>query len=222
MFTGNHEVCRSNGVLNICPSTSSLDVAVRVEIHSLLGVKLTDRIEGMEAVNFDVKAQMEEKERRSGQISLGFTLKVGTKPNVVKYEVEGIALLEGVDEEIKKMLEVNPETQIPYVFQRVYQHVFMSTYLLATLINAPYPPSTLLSSSQQQAPMTGIDASLLAPEERNLKLSPSMPTSQKEGIIQNTDISAERETTSQKQATKVIESQRNNITKREEETMSEA
>ena len=160
----------------------------------MLGVKLTDKIEGIEAVNFDVKAQMEEKERRSGQINVGFTLKVGTKPNIVKYEVEGIAILEGADEEIKKMLEVNPETQIPYVFQRVYQHVFMSTYLLATLINAPYPPSTLLSSPQQQASITKTDTGFVVPEERNLQLPPSM-SPQKEGITQKTETSTERETT---------------------------
>jgi hypothetical protein len=138
-----------NGVSNICPATSLSGVAVTVKVGSLLGVKLSESTTPGEVVNFDVKAMMDEKERRSGQISVGYSLKVGTKPNVAKYEVEGVAVLEGKDDEIKKMLEVNPETQIPFVFQRVYQHIFMSIYLLATLIDAPYPPPNLLSSGQQ-------------------------------------------------------------------------
>jgi hypothetical protein len=130
-----------------------LNVAVRVRVRSLLGVRLTDKVGSGEIVNFDVKAQMEEKERRSGWVNVGFALKIGTKPNVVKYEVVGEASLEGKDEEIKKILEVDQETQVPFVFQRVYQHVFMSMYLLATLIEAPCPPLNLVSSEQQQISM---------------------------------------------------------------------
>jgi hypothetical protein len=138
--------------LKICPSTSPLSVAVRVKIRGLSAVKLVDEVESGKLINFDVKARMEEKERRSNWVSVGFALSVGTKPNVVKFEVEGIATLEGKDGEIKKMLEADPETQIPLVFQRVYQHVFTSMYLLATLIDVPCPPANLLYSSQQQMP----------------------------------------------------------------------
>jgi len=135
----------------------------------LLGIRLADNVGSGEVVNFDVQARMEEKERRSGWVSVGFALKVGTKPNVVKYEVEGEAILKGKDEEIKKMLEVDPETQIPFVFQRVYQHIFMSMYLLATLIDAPYPPHNLLYSDQQQISMEQVRASIAAAKEENLQ-----------------------------------------------------
>ncbi len=145
------------GVLNICPSVSSFDVAVRVGIRSLLGVKLADKVPSGEVVSFDVKARMEEKERRSGLVSIGFALTMGTKPSVVKFEVEGVATLEGANAEIDKMLEVDPETQIPFVFQRVYQNVFMSMYLLATLIDAPHPPPNLLFSGQQKLPQVQMD-----------------------------------------------------------------
>ena len=50
------------------------------------------------------------------------------------------------------MLEVDPETQMPFVFQRVYQHLFTSMYLLATLIDVPYPPANLLLGQQQPMP----------------------------------------------------------------------
>lgn len=119
-----------------------------VKIQSLSAIKLAEEIEKGRLVNFDVKARMEEKARRSGWVRVGFALHVGTKPNVVKFEVEGTASLKGQDEEIRKMLEADPKTNVPAVFGRVYQHAFTSMYLLATLIQAPYPPSNLLKSSQ--------------------------------------------------------------------------
>lgn len=119
----------------------------------MLGAKLVDKVPSSETVSFDVKARMEEKERRGGFVSISYALSVGTKPSVAKFEVEGIATLEGKDAEIDKMLGVDPEIQVPFVFQRVYQHVFMSMYLLATLIDAPYPPPNLLFSGEQQTPI---------------------------------------------------------------------
>jgi hypothetical protein len=167
-----------NGVSNICPSISSPSVTVKVKISSLVGTKLAENVGVGEAINFDVKAMMDEKERRSGQISVGYSLKVGTKPNVAKYEVEGTAVLEGRDEEIKKMLEVNPETGIPFVFQRVYQHIFMSMYLLSTLINAPYPPPSLLPSGEQPTPVIEASAAVITPQATNATQPTVQPTVQ--------------------------------------------
>ncbi len=166
-----------NGVSNIRPSTSFPNVTVKVKISSLLGTKLAEN-DAKEAVNFDVKAMMDEKERRSGQISVGCSLRVGTKPNVAKYEVEGITVLEGKDEDIEKMLEVNPETGIPFVFQRVYQHVFMSMYLLSTLINAPYPPPNLIPSGDQPAPVTEASAVVVTPQATSMTQPTVQPPTQ--------------------------------------------
>ena len=117
------------------------------------GIRLANRVESGKLVVFDVQARMEEKERKTGEVSVDFTLSVGTKPSVVKFESEGTARLSGKNDEISKMLEADPETKIPPLFQRVYQHVFLSLYLLATLINTPYPPANLLQSGQEQLPV---------------------------------------------------------------------
>lgn len=120
---------------------------------------------------------MEEKERRSGWINLSFALSVGTKPSIVKYEVEGLASLKGKNSDIEKMLEVNPETQIPLVFNSVYQQVFMAMYLLATLINAPYPPPNLLPTHQQQMPVAplgeGVQPLSASPAPADRQISPT-------------------------------------------------
>lgn len=73
---------------------------------------------------------------------------MGTKPSVVKFEVEGLATLEGKNPEIEKLLEVTPETKIPLLLHRVYQRVFMTTFLLATLLDTSYPPPDLLVSGE--------------------------------------------------------------------------
>jgi hypothetical protein len=114
-----------------------------VETTSIVGVKL-DVKGGAGTVNFDVKAKLEEKERKSQMVVVGFNLQLTTKPGIVKFEIEGTATITGKDTEINKMLEADPETKVPYVFQKVYQHTFTAMYLLSTILNTPPPPIDLL------------------------------------------------------------------------------
>jgi len=69
---------------------------------------------------------------------------ITTKPNIVKYSTIGIVTLEGSALDIKKKLEANPKTKIPQILFTVYQHVFNSIYILASILNTPYPPPDLL------------------------------------------------------------------------------
>lgn len=77
-------------------------------------------------------------------VVVAFSLQLTTKPSIVKFEIEGIATLTGKDTEINKMLEIDPETKVPYVFQKVYQNTFTAMYLLSTILNTPPPPIDLL------------------------------------------------------------------------------
>ena len=97
-------------------------------------------------MNFDINAKLEEKDRKSGKRVIGFVLTVGTKPSVAKFEVEGLATIEGKNPDIEKLLEVNPEQKIPLLLNRVYQSVFTSTYLMANLLDTSYPPPDMLTS----------------------------------------------------------------------------
>jgi len=117
----------------------------------LRGVKIGGREESS-ALSFDVNAKLEEKERRSGRLVVGFVLTVGTKPSVVKFEVEGMAILEGKNPAIERLLEADPKTKVPLLLHRIYQRVFTSTFLLATLLDTPYPPPDLLFSSEMGKP----------------------------------------------------------------------
>jgi hypothetical protein len=130
-------------------TVSWVDVSVLVEITSLLATRLNEEI-GTAGVRFDVSAKLEEKERKSGLVVVQFGLTVRTRPNVVKYEIEGAATLNGKDLVIDKMLKVDPKSNIPFVFNRVYQHVFTAIFMLASLMGTVYPPPDLLSSGKQQ------------------------------------------------------------------------
>ncbi|MBS7615995.1 hypothetical protein KEJ45_02195 [Candidatus Bathyarchaeota archaeon] len=119
-----------------------------MEIASIIGVKLDVKGE-VGTVNFNVNAKLEEKERKSQTNIIGFSLSLTTKPNVVKFEINGTATLTGKDAEINKMLEVDPETKLPYVFQKIYQQAFTVMYLLSTVLNAPPPPYDLLYARKE-------------------------------------------------------------------------
>jgi hypothetical protein len=137
------------------------NVSVKVEITSLVAVRL-DVKSGAETINFDVKARLEERERKSQMVVVGFSLLLNTKPSIVKFEVEGVAALTGKDTEINKMLEVDPETKVPYVFQRIYQHAFTAMYLLSTILNAPPPPQDLLFPYKQGIPVEDVSVQVEA------------------------------------------------------------
>ena len=164
-----------------------LDVSVRVDITGVRGT----RLEGKAAPNssgsvsgpvkFDVNAKLEEKERKTGQIIVFFVLSVGTKPSVVKFELEGYATLTGREEALGKMLEVDPKTGVPFVFKRVYQHSFMAIYLLATLMDAIYPPPDLLFSGERQ---TGTSSTTVKPEDEPAQPMQPVAASSSEGSKQ--------------------------------------
>lgn len=129
----------------------------------MVGVKL-DVKSVADTVNFDVKAKLDERERKSQMIVIGFNLFLATKPSIVKFEVEGTATLTGKDAELNRMLEVDPETKVPYVFQRIYQHAFTAMYLLSTILNVPPPPQDLLFSKKQGIPVEDVSVEMEAPE----------------------------------------------------------
>jgi len=120
------------------------------------------------SVNFDVKAKLEEKERKSQMSIIGFTLFLSTRPSIVKFEVGGTATLTGKDADIQKMLEVDPENKMPLLFQRIYQFVFTGMYLMSAIMNTPPPPNDLLHSDKQAAPVEGVSVEMgAAAEEAN-------------------------------------------------------
>ncbi|RLI20909.1 hypothetical protein DRO45_03050 [Candidatus Bathyarchaeota archaeon] len=149
------------------------NVSVDIEIKSILGVKLAEKTEGG-TVNFDVKARLEEKERRSQMVKVGFRLFLTTKPSLVKFEIEGVATLKGKDANINEMLEVDPETKVPYVFHKVYQQTFTAMYLLSTMLNAPSPPSDLLFSSKHGEPVGDVSVESEATDAEVVSGEPEM------------------------------------------------
>ena len=137
------------------PSVDIGDVSIQVAISSVSAVKLNEKPASGELI-FDVGAKLEEKDRKSGKVTVIFVLTVGTKPTVVKFGIEGLATLTGKDSEIEKSLEIDPETKIPRMLYGVYQRAFMALYLVSTILDTPYPPPDLFHSSKQPTPKVEI------------------------------------------------------------------
>jgi hypothetical protein len=93
---------------------------------------------------FDINAKLDEQKKGANETILAFNILISTKPGIVKYTLVGAATLEGPAADIKKKLEPNPKTKIPQILFVIYQDVFNSIYILASILNAPYPPPDLL------------------------------------------------------------------------------
>jgi hypothetical protein len=143
------------------------DVSIQVAISNISAVKLNEKPSSGE-ITFDVGTKLEEKERKSGKVTILFVLTVGTKPEVVKFGIEGLATLMGKDADIEKLLEIDPETKIPRMLYGVYQRMFMALFAVSTILETPYPPPDLFHSPKQQAPKVEILAAtqnVTAPEQ---------------------------------------------------------
>jgi hypothetical protein len=117
-----------------------------VNVHSVTAVKLDEAATEATPVQFDIEVKMEEAERKEGRAILRFVFIINTKPSVAKFQVEGAVTLTGPLNTIDKMLSVDPETRVPVILQKIYQHIFSTTMISAHLIAVPYPPPNLFYS----------------------------------------------------------------------------
>ena len=157
------------------------DVSIQVAISNISAAKLNEKPSSGE-ITFDVGTKLEEKERKSGKVTILFVLTVGTKPEVVKFGIEGLATLIGKDADIEKLLEIDPETKIPRMLYGVYQRMFMALFVVSTILETPYPPPDLFHSPKQQAPKLEILAAMqnVTAPEQTVKEAKQEPTGGKE------------------------------------------
>jgi hypothetical protein len=119
---------------------------------------------------------LEEKKKSTNQVTLGFSLAISTKPNVVKYQTTGSVTLGGKPDDIKKKLEVNPKTKIPQILFTIYQHVFNSIYMLSSNLNTPYPPPDLLHPMAEKIQILSNISQNQTPEEKAETPAAAAPT----------------------------------------------
>lgn len=147
----------------ISPKYSVSGVIVSIRIDSLQAEK-TGQVLPTDELFFDVNAKLEEQKKNTDEVTLGFSLIISTKPNVVRYSTTGSVTLEGKAADIKKKLEANPKTKIPQILFTVYQHVFNSIYMLSSILTTPYPPPDLLHPMAEKIQI--VTAPTSQPEEK--------------------------------------------------------
>lgn len=146
-------------------------VTVTVQIDSIQAER-TSQLFPAEDLFFDINAKLEENKKNTNQVAVGFNLMISTKPSIVKYIIDGTVTLDGPPTEIKKKLEPNPKTKIPQILFTVYQLVFNAIYMLAGVLNTPYPPPDLLHPMAEKIK--------ILPETKESTAAPAAPGGQQQ------------------------------------------
>jgi hypothetical protein len=124
---------------------------VATKIKNIAVQKLDEKATHNTPVIFDFGANLEEADRSSESVTLTFRMTMDTEPAIAKFLVEGSATINAEDSEIEKLLSADPETNVPYVFTRIYQTVYSVIFMLAGTIDVPYPSPALLKRPHVRA-----------------------------------------------------------------------
>jgi hypothetical protein len=119
-----------------------------VRLDKLEGTRIDTKV-NPDLVKFDVDVKMDEENRSSDELNISFLLTISTKPSLVKFVAGGRATVTGGRTAFESALTVDDKSGVPRVLHTIYQKVFTSIYLLASLIDAPYPPPDLIHSPTQ-------------------------------------------------------------------------
>ncbi len=117
---------------------------VITKIRNVSSIKSDERANDNTSVIFNFGVNLEEAERKEDSVKLNFQMIMDTEPAIAKFIVEGSTTLIGSSQTIEHMLSPDPETNVPYVFMRIYQQVYAVIFMLAGTIEVPYPSPALL------------------------------------------------------------------------------
>jgi hypothetical protein len=131
------------------PDRKSAEVFTKIRNVSVQ--KLDEKSNRNTPVIFDFSANIEESDRSSESVTLNFRMTMDTEPAITKFIIEGSAIVSGEESEIEKLLSSDPETNVPYVFTRIYQMVYSVIFMLAGTIDVPYPSPALLKRPHVRA-----------------------------------------------------------------------
>lgn len=92
---------------------------------------------------------MDEETRTNDELTLRFLLIITTKPSLVKYEVGGLAIIKGGINAFDSALIIDENSGVPKVLHTIYQKVFTSVYIVASLMDSPYPPPDLIHAPRK-------------------------------------------------------------------------
>lgn len=118
---------------------------IRISLNRLDGTRIESGT-NPNSVSFDVDVKLDEQNRTNNELSINFLLTLTTKPSLVQYEAGGVVILTGGRKVFEEALETDEMANVPKVLLRIYQKVFTSIFLMASMIDAPYPPPDLLHS----------------------------------------------------------------------------
>jgi hypothetical protein len=123
-------------------------VPLRVKLSKIESTRI-DNNNDPEIVTFDVDVKMDELTRTNDELTISFLLMITTKPSLVNYEVGGVAIVTGGRNAFESALTIDEKSGVPRILHTIYQKVFTSVYLVASVMDAPYPPPDLIYTPSQ-------------------------------------------------------------------------
>ncbi|MGI0091208.1 MAG: hypothetical protein ACREBS_05820 [Nitrososphaerales archaeon] len=134
--------------------TDKQSAEVVTKIRNIVVQKLDEKANLNTPVIFEFGANLEEGARSTNSCVLDFKMNMDTEPAIAKFVIEGSATLMGEEAAIDKLLSVDPETNVPYAFMRIYQTIFSVMFMLAGTIDVPCPSPALLKRAHVKATLS--------------------------------------------------------------------
>ena len=119
---------------------------VVVKVTRIQCAKLPACEKGSETV-FDVNASLREASRDPGVLTLDFDIIFDTEPPIARISLAGSAIINGNEEEIRDLTDLENQDSTPEIFMRIYEKVYVTLYLLSGTIGMPYPTPGLLKTT---------------------------------------------------------------------------
>lgn len=129
---------------------------VQVSLDRLEASRINDNSQH-DSITFNVDVKMEERNRTNDELILTFHLTIDIKPSLAKFDVIGTARITGNTTVFNDVLQMDEITRVPKVLHTIYQRVFISLYLLSSMIDTPYPPPDLLHSYLNNKNVTSVN-----------------------------------------------------------------
>ncbi len=124
---------------------------IDVQIKGIEANRTAEGVDENTEVTFNVSSSINEGDRGPGFLTLKFSIGMETQPSAARMFVSGTASVTGKEEEIDELLESKEQDGTPYLFMRIYRHVYPTVYLLCGTLHVPYPGPGLLRHNRVEA-----------------------------------------------------------------------
>jgi hypothetical protein len=136
-------------------SATKAPAKISIRVTNVVAKKLDEKADQSTQCAFNLNVNMDEAERKSEYLTVNFVIGIDTEPAVVKFQIDGSATIQGDTADVDALTAPDPQTNVPHLFMKVYQHVYAVVFMLAGALEVPYPSPALLRKTHIQTASSG-------------------------------------------------------------------